>query len=45
MDDLFTQVMVMSEDLAVRERRLALLKAVADAFRAVADFTHLSAES
>lgn len=44
-DDLFTQVMVMSDDLAVRERRLALLKAVADAFRAVADFTHLSAES
>ncbi len=43
-DALFDQVLVMCEDLAVRQQRLALLYAVASAFRAVADFTHLSAE-
>lgn len=43
-DALFDQVMVMANDPAVRARRLGLLKAVADAFRQVADFTHLSAE-
>lgn len=43
-DALFDQVLVMTDDLDVRTRRLALLRAVADAFHAVADFTHLSAE-
>lgn len=43
-DRLFDQVMVMCDDKAVRQRRLGLLKAVASAFRQVADFTHLSAE-
>ena len=43
-DALFDQVMVMADDKDVRARRLGLLKAVATAFRQVADFTHLSAE-
>ncbi|MFT4976469.1 MAG: glycyl-tRNA synthetase beta chain, partial [Myxococcota bacterium] len=42
-DRLFDDVMVMVEDLDVRHSRLSLLRAVADEFRAIADFTQLSA--
>jgi glycyl-tRNA synthetase beta chain len=44
-DQLFVDVMVMDEDLAVRANRLGLLRSVADLFRSVADFTRLSAEA
>ncbi|ABM61996.1 glycine--tRNA ligase subunit beta [Halorhodospira halophila] len=40
-DRFFTDVMVMAEDEAVRQRRLELLGAVRHAFRAVADLSHL----
>lgn len=42
-DNLFDSVMVMDEDLAVRHNRLCLLKAIANEFRKIADFTMLSA--
>ena len=41
-DTLFDAVMVMHEDPAVRANRLGLLRSVADQFRRIADFTHLS---
>ncbi len=40
-DRFFTDVMVMADDEAVRQRRLELLGAVRHAFRAVADLSHL----
>ena len=43
-DALFDQVMVMAEDPAVRATRLGLLRAVADEFHRIADFSLLSAE-
>ena len=44
-DRLFDDVLVMTEDMAVRNNRLSLLRAIADEFRRVADFTQLSAEA
>lgn len=44
-DQLFDAVMVMCEDATLRRNRLGLLRATADAFRRVADFTHLSSEA
>ncbi len=41
-DRLFDEVFVMADDPEVRRNRLGLLRAVADAFRAIADFTVLS---
>ncbi len=41
-DTLFDAVMVMHEDPAIRANRLGLLRSVADQFRRIADFTHLS---
>lgn len=43
-DALFDQVMVMAEDPAVRATRLGLLRAIADEFHRIADFSLLSAE-
>lgn len=43
-DRLFDEVMVMCEDLSVRENRLSLLRAIGDEFRQIADFTQLSVE-
>lgn len=43
-DALFDKVLVMDPDLAVRGNRLGLLRAIADLFRSIADFTRLSAE-
>lgn len=43
-DRFFDGVLVMAEDPAVRNNRLGLLRCVADIFRAIADFTRLSAE-
>ncbi len=44
-DQLFDEVLVMCEDRALRDNRLGLLRAVADLFRTVADFTQLAAEN
>lgn len=41
-DALFDAVMVMDEDLDIRHNRLSLLRAIADDFRHLADFTILS---
>jgi len=41
-DTLFDAVMVMHEDPEIRANRLGLLRSVADQFRRIADFTHLS---
>ena len=41
-DTLFDAVMVMHDDPSVRGNRLGLLRSVADQFRRIADFTHLS---
>ena len=41
-DTLFDAVMVMHDDPAVRANRLGLLRSVANQFRRIADFTHLS---
>jgi glycyl-tRNA synthetase beta chain len=41
-DDFFDQVMVMAEDPALRENRLAILKRLSDRFHAVADIGRLS---
>lgn len=41
-DTLFDAVMVMHDDPNVRANRLGLLRSVADQFRRIADFTHLS---
>ena len=41
-DTLFDAVMVMHEDPVVRANRLGLLRSVANQFRRIADFTHLS---
>jgi glycyl-tRNA synthetase beta subunit len=35
----------MTEDMTVRNNRLSLLRAIADEFRRIADFTQLSAEA
>lgn len=43
-DRLFTDVLVMAEDPALRAARLGLVRAVADLFRAVADFRHLNTD-
>jgi glycyl-tRNA synthetase beta chain len=43
-DALFDAVMVMHEDEAIRSNRLGLLRSVADQFRRIADFTHLSSD-
>ena len=43
-DRLFDEVLVMTEDAVVRHNRLSLLRAVADEFRLIADFTQLSVE-
>jgi glycyl-tRNA synthetase beta chain len=43
-DRLFDEVMVMCEDLQVRNNRLSLLRAIGDEFRQIADFTQLSVE-
>ena len=43
-DRLFDTVMVMCEDLQVRNNRLSLLRAIGDEFRQIADFTQLSVE-
>ncbi|MBM75807.1 MAG: glycine--tRNA ligase subunit beta [Proteobacteria bacterium] len=43
-DDLFESVMVMDEDLKVRNNRLSFLKSIADAFMQIADFTALSSD-
>jgi glycyl-tRNA synthetase beta chain len=43
-DRLFTEVMVMAEDLAVRNNRLGLLKAIAASFGRIADWSRLSSE-
>ena len=42
MDAFFDSVMVNVDDVAVRGNRLALLKRLADRFRAVAAIEHLS---
>jgi glycyl-tRNA synthetase beta chain len=42
-DNFFERVMVMADDAAVRDNRLALLKQVADRFAAVAAVEQLSA--
>jgi glycyl-tRNA synthetase beta chain len=44
-DRLFDDVLVMTEDMTVRNNRLSLLRAIADEFRRIADFTQLSAEA
>lgn len=44
-DTFFDDVLVMHDDLAIRSRRLSLLRAIANEFRRIADFTQLSAES
>jgi glycyl-tRNA synthetase beta chain len=41
-DALFDAVMVMHDDPTIRANRLGLLRQVADQFRRIADFTHLS---
>jgi glycyl-tRNA synthetase beta chain len=43
-DRFFDGVLVMADDPAVRHNRLGLLRGVANLFRAIADFTKLSAE-
>ena len=43
-DTLFDAVLVMADDARIRNNRLGLLRAVADEFRHIADFSRLSAE-
>lgn len=43
-DRLFTELMVMADDPAVRANRLGLLRSIADEFALIADFTRLSSE-
>jgi len=43
-DTLFDAVLVMHEDDTIRNNRLGLLRSVADQFRRIADFTHLSSD-
>ena len=43
-DQLFESVMVMDQDVAVRNNRLSFLKSIADAFMQIADFTALSSD-
>jgi glycyl-tRNA synthetase beta chain len=42
-DNFFDDVLVMAEDLKIRNNRLALLKRVADLFEKIADFSKISA--
>jgi glycyl-tRNA synthetase beta subunit len=42
-DALFDSVMVMDENLEIRHNRLSLLRAIANDFKQIADFTILSA--
>lgn len=44
-DQFFDDVLVMDDDPVVRHTRLGLLRSIADAFRQIADFTQLSAET
>jgi glycyl-tRNA synthetase beta chain len=43
-DTFFDAVLVMHEDETIRRNRLGLLRNVADQFRRIADFTHLSSD-
>ncbi|MDG1478393.1 MAG: glycine--tRNA ligase subunit beta [Myxococcota bacterium] len=43
-DRLFDEVLVVHQDLAVRNNRLSLLRAIGDEFRQIADFSQLSVE-